>query len=66
MSFANEVIGVTEEELTVFKALYAKLKALEDKDEPYEKIKLSVRKKFERRIKETLELDKDFYFTEYG
>jgi hypothetical protein len=66
MTFANEVVNVTEEEWTVFKAFYAKLKALEDKDEPYEKIKPSIRKKFERRIKEAVELDKDHYYTEYG
>jgi hypothetical protein len=65
-SFANEVVNVTEEEWEVFKELYAKLKALEDKDEPYERIKPSVRKKFERRIKEAIVLDKDHYFTEIG
>ncbi|KAI6182209.1 MTERF domain-containing protein 2 [Aphelenchoides bicaudatus] len=64
--FAVEIAGTSEAEWLVFQQMYAKLKAMEDKDEPYEKIKRSVRKKFERRIKEAIQLDQDHYFTEYG
>jgi hypothetical protein len=45
MAFANEVAGLTEEEWNVFKEVHEKLKLLEDKDEPYAKISVSMRKK---------------------
>lgn len=59
--FASEIVGVTDEEWMIFQTVYRKQKELEDKDEPYERIKLSLRKKFERRIKEAIEKDTDYY-----
>ncbi|KAI6203503.1 Glycoprotein endo-alpha-1,2-mannosidase [Aphelenchoides besseyi] len=52
-TFAIQVAEVTPEEWTVFRTLYEKQLALEDKDHPYEKVKPSLRKAFERRLKKS-------------
>ncbi|KAI6216682.1 Glycoprotein endo-alpha-1,2-mannosidase [Aphelenchoides besseyi] len=56
-TFAIQVAEVTPEEWTVFRTLYEKQLALEDKDHPYEKVKPSLRKAFERRLKKAAEVE---------
>ncbi|KAI6179393.1 Glycoprotein endo-alpha-1,2-mannosidase [Aphelenchoides besseyi] len=56
-TFAIQVAEVSPEEWTVFRALYDKQAALEDKDQPYEKVKPSLRKAFERRLKKAAEVE---------
>lgn len=51
-TFANQVAGVSTAEWQMYKELHAKLRELEDKERPYERIKPSLRKAFERQIKE--------------
>uniref|UniRef100_A0A914NPH7 Uncharacterized protein n=1 Tax=Meloidogyne incognita TaxID=6306 RepID=A0A914NPH7_MELIC len=53
--FANLVADVEHEEWLIFRELCEQQRRLEDKQEPYEKIKPSQRKAFERRLKEKRE-----------
>ncbi|KAL7079816.1 hypothetical protein ACQ4LE_000736 [Meloidogyne hapla] len=53
--FAKMIAGVEHEEWLIFKELCEQQRRLEDKEEPFEKIKPSMRKAFERRLKEKRE-----------
>jgi len=53
--FATQIAGVTKEEWLVYQRLHEKLKELEDKERPYERIKPAMRKAYERRPKEQRE-----------
>uniref|UniRef100_A0AC35G652 Uncharacterized protein n=1 Tax=Panagrolaimus sp. PS1159 TaxID=55785 RepID=A0AC35G652_9BILA len=59
--FATQVAKVTVEEWMMYKELAEKLEALEDKERPFERIKPSQRKAYERRLKETKEQE-DYVF----
>ncbi|TKR59833.1 hypothetical protein L596_029449 [Steinernema carpocapsae] len=52
IQFATDVAGVSMEEWTIYQALLAKQKEMADKERPYERIKPSQRKAYERRHKE--------------
>uniref|UniRef100_A0A0N5A1L5 Trimethylamine methyltransferase n=1 Tax=Parastrongyloides trichosuri TaxID=131310 RepID=A0A0N5A1L5_PARTI len=52
--FATQVGGVTVEEWYAYETLHEKMKELEKKDKPFERIKPSMRKAYERRIKKGL------------
>ncbi|KAI6229074.1 MTERF domain-containing protein 2 [Aphelenchoides fujianensis] len=56
-TFAVEVAGVTVEEWMVFRQLYEKQQQLEDKEQPFERVKPSVRKAWERRLKKAEEAE---------
>ncbi|VDM50417.1 unnamed protein product [Toxocara canis] len=51
-NFATEVAGVTQEEWLIFKGLTEKISRQSDMERPFERIKPSMRKAFERRRKE--------------
>uniref|UniRef100_A0A7E4VTS1 Cilia- and flagella-associated protein 206 n=1 Tax=Panagrellus redivivus TaxID=6233 RepID=A0A7E4VTS1_PANRE len=53
--FATQVAKVTPDEWTLYRELSVKLTTLEDKDRPFERIKPSMRKAYERRLKEAPE-----------
>ncbi|KAK0426747.1 hypothetical protein QR680_009878 [Steinernema hermaphroditum] len=52
VQFATEIAGVTMEEWTVYRAFMEKQREMANKERPFERIKPSVRKAFERRRKE--------------
>uniref|UniRef100_A0A914DAT7 Uncharacterized protein n=1 Tax=Acrobeloides nanus TaxID=290746 RepID=A0A914DAT7_9BILA len=60
-NFATSVAGVTLEEWNIYKLLDDKLKSLEGKEKPFERIKPSARKAYQRRKKEMQEKE-DFVF----
>uniref|UniRef100_A0AC34FC44 Uncharacterized protein n=1 Tax=Panagrolaimus sp. ES5 TaxID=591445 RepID=A0AC34FC44_9BILA len=60
-AFAVHVATVSVEEWMMYKELAEKLEALEDKERPFERIKPSQRKAYERRLKETKEQE-DYVF----
>lgn len=53
--FAETVAGILAEEFEVYRQVHAKLKEQSTMDRPFERVKPSQRKKFERRIKEVNE-----------
>jgi hypothetical protein len=59
--FATQVAKVSIEEWMLYKQLAEKLDALEDKDRPFERIKPSQRKAYERRLKDKKEQE-DYVF----
>lgn len=58
-----KVAGIRKEEWIVFKEIYEKEKANENSERPYEKIKPSLRRAFEK--KRSLEKGKNFTFENY-
>ncbi|VDM85571.1 unnamed protein product [Strongylus vulgaris] len=50
--FATQVAGVTIEEWTIYRAFAKKISERSDKERPYERVKPSLRKAYERRRKE--------------
>lgn len=47
--FATQIAGIRKEEWTLFKEVYAKEKSQENLERPYERIKPSMRKAYERK-----------------
>uniref|UniRef100_A0A0K0FUJ5 Uncharacterized protein n=1 Tax=Strongyloides venezuelensis TaxID=75913 RepID=A0A0K0FUJ5_STRVS len=52
--FATQVASVTHEEWLSYETLHEKLKELEKKDRPFERVKPSMRKAYERKLKNSL------------
>uniref|UniRef100_A0AC34QPC5 Mitochondrial transcription termination factor n=1 Tax=Panagrolaimus sp. JU765 TaxID=591449 RepID=A0AC34QPC5_9BILA len=61
--FARQVAKVSSEEWKIYKELSIKLANLEEKEKPFERIKPSMRKAYERKVKTNME-QQDFIFGE--
>ncbi|CEF68430.1 Hypothetical protein SRAE_2000308700 [Strongyloides ratti] len=57
--FATQVASVTYEEWVIYEGLHEKLKEMEQKERPFERVKPSVRKAYERKVKKP-EPNEDF------
>ncbi|CAJ0946316.1 unnamed protein product, partial [Mesorhabditis belari] len=60
--FSTKIAGISLEEWNVFKMIERRAREEEDRDEPYVKVKPSLRKKFERQKKATIEKPSEFVF----